>query len=200
LQKLVLVDQAQTMKQFAAFFSVFAIGSATSSKGGLASTTFYDGSGDAYLDQGAASACECKTSRPGADVLHRYLNAAVSDSMGGGNPGSACRSCYQLTLTGKRSDNPEWSGNCPAGLSMTAVATNWCPARDNSEWCTSPNRHGYYAHFDLDLSWVHQDIRGSNCEVQYQETSCPWEVVDACNQNCIGWENTENSTSPSLAV
>lgn len=29
------------------------------------------------------------------------------------------------------------------------MATNSCPAQGNEQWCTSPNKFGYKAHFDL---------------------------------------------------
>eukprot|EP01006_Ploeotia_vitrea_P009539 TRINITY_DN22652_c0_g1_i1.p1 TRINITY_DN22652_c0_g1~~TRINITY_DN22652_c0_g1_i1.p1 ORF type:complete len:695 (+),score=51.34 TRINITY_DN22652_c0_g1_i1:18-2102(+) len=164
-------------------------------KKNLASTTHYDHSGDPYLSQGKDSACGCNIKRPGAKLLHQWGNAATNDVMFGvnsyqhgplacGNGVAGCLTCYTLTTTGRRSDSPHFHPKPKKGVSINVTVANFCPASRNVEWCTSPNKHGYKAHFDLDLSMLPQMDPGTNAEVTYEKIPCPEYVQRTWTRNC----------------
>lgn len=106
---------------------------------------------------------------PGTGTL---LTAAASAPIYSGDAcGSACGTCYKLTNQGY--GPVANSGASPAfkGDTVVVMITNLCPAADNQEWCSSPNRYNYDQHFDMGSDGNSPNGWG-NVVVAYERVDC----------------------------
>lgn len=151
-------------------------GEPVSIAGGKATTTsYYDGN---------KGACGCGVngqalpwqSNTGVDG---WYTAAGSDALFG--PGSiwlgqGCGQCYELTSTGSA---PAGQGRAaPVGTKINVMITNWCPHKDNTQWCPEPggtNQYGMQYHFDVmlnPLGKLHDNTVWDNPIVDFKQISC----------------------------
>jgi len=131
-----------------------------------------------YWD-GFKGACGCGTGTGNGKPFPwqwNTLTAAASDSLFGKKDwcGPGCGDCYSVTPTGGFIDG---QGSAPKNIkSRLLMVTNMCPAKDNKQWCTSPNKYGYTAHFDLmdhNMKGIITDMGWNNVEVYYEKVPCP---------------------------
>jgi len=131
-----------------------------------------------YWD-GFKGACGCGTGEGNGKPFpwqHQIITAAASNSLFGSGTwcGSGCGKCYAITPTGGFIDG---QGTRPTNIkTQVMMVTNLCPAQYNVQWCTSPNRYGYTAHFDLmdlNMHGIVTSLGWNNPEVYYYPIPCP---------------------------